>query len=158
MWVSTKSIFSVSVKRALRTVLLTSALLGGAQPLWAYQIVIIQQMSFVRTDAGKRQVIVSQPDSGQACLVNIKGGKPGDLIAISVVEKTVLLKNLSDFYDPGVRVTDFQMGGDLRLDNKAYFNRNGEVNHIRIGATATTHKDNVGGQYAGAATIRILNI
>jgi len=73
-----------------------------------------------------------------------------------VVEDSVLLATGNGIGPhEKILVDGFSLGGDMNSGGNGYFNEQGEVENLRIGATAHVNANNIPGRYVSTATFRL---
>lgn len=127
----------------------------GLTLLSPISLTLKSSLSFPSISAGKDTTVVTQADSNDAVIFSASG-EANTYITGSVVEDFVVMttgegKNGSE----RIIVDSFSTGGDLNETGTGMFDNNGELNDLRIGATAHVQANDIPGYYSSSATFRL---
>ena len=113
------------------------------------------ELSFNSVVAGDSVDLKTTPTDSNAVRI-AAGGEPNAAFQGTVVEDSVLLET-GDGIGPHekILVDAFSLGGDMNSGGNGYFNEQGEVENLRIGATAHVNAKNIPGRYVSTATFRL---
>lgn len=124
------------------------------QLLTPIQLTSAQALSFGAVTAGSAKAVVIAPATG-AKFSSI--GEANGAVTGSIIENGILLNAGGGSSSAQQIVVDgFVVGGDMDATGNAVFDTSGQLNDLRIGATAHIESEDIVGVYAGSATFRLL--
>ena len=121
-------------------------------------ITLTQQnsLNFPPVVAGVDTTLVTTPDSSDAVKFTATG-EPLTGVTGSVVEDFIIMTTADgNIEEQQIRVDAFTTGGDIDSNGSGNFDSNGELNNLRLGATAHIEASDEPGLYTSSATFRLL--
>lgn len=118
----------------------------------------VQALSFPDTLDGVTVDVVVLPTDGSAAIFNITG-TANVAVTASVVEASITIVNTvgnPNIARNKITVTNWSYGGAVAADGTAFMDANGELNNVRVGATAQMSANDNAGSYVGTATFRFV--
>lgn len=113
------------------------------------------ELEFPILPAGQKTVFERDPED-EAALIFSARGTANTIVTGAIIESAVVLHT-----DPGevnsdsISIGNFTTGGDFSDSGRATFDKNGELNNLRIGATANIEANDKAGAYTATATFRL---
>ena len=127
----------------------------GMQLLAPIELTLNNSLSFADTTSGQDTVISTAPDNANAVIFSATG-EPNRAVTGSVVESSVLMTTgTGTTSDEQITVDSFQTGGTMDASGQATFDGSGQLDDLRIGASAHVESEDVPGAYSGNATFRL---
>lgn len=121
-------------------------------------ITLTQQsaLNFPPVVAGVDTTLVTTPESTNAVKFSATG-EPLTGVTGSVVEDFIIMTTADGLAEEQqIRVDTFTTGGDIDTNGAGNFDSNGELNNLRLGATAHIEASDEPGLYTSSATFRLL--
>jgi len=113
------------------------------------------QLSFQSVTAGQTTTVVTEPSSSNAVVFSATG-EALSTVTGSVVESQILMISGSGSDESlQIPVDSFSTGGDLDGSGIGVFDSEGNLDDLRIGASAHIDAYNVPGVYTASATFRL---
>jgi len=122
----------------------------------AIEITEGQNLSFEPSLSKTAASVVTAPADTRAAIFSATGAS-NEVVEVSVAENEITMRldgvgvNDSDI----INVNTFTLGGSINDLGQATFDKNGDLNNMRVGGTAHVKATNVHGDYVGTATFRI---
>ena len=115
-----------------------------------------QGLTFADTTIGAKVKVTTTPADTSAAIF-FATGEPNRTVIGSIVENRIFMTTGDGNRGrKRIRVNKFKTGGDMNATGIATFNNLGQLNNLRIGATAHVKANNIAGAYSGTATFRLL--
>ncbi len=112
-------------------------------------------LSFINTTVGTAATIITSPADALAATFSAQG-LPAASVTGSIVENSIIMSTGGGSANEQIVVNSFSTGGDMNASGIATLDSGGQTANLRVGATANVLAANVPGNYAGAATFRLL--
>lgn len=116
----------------------------------------VQDLSFAPQLAGSNEAVVTAAGDSSAAVFSATGEANSPAQA-SVVESSIeMTTGAGSSASERITVDSFTYGGSLAGDGSTAFDASGNIDDMRIGATANVEADDISGDYAGSATFRLV--
>jgi hypothetical protein len=106
--------------------------------------------------SGQNEVITTAPSSSIAAQFTATG-EASALVTAGVVESQItMITGDGQSPDEQIIVDNFTRGGDMDVNGNATFSSAGQLNNLRVGASANIQAEDGPGNYSGSATFRMV--
>lgn len=116
----------------------------------------VQDLSFAPQPVGNTVDVMTAAEDTRAAVFSATG-EASAVAQASVVEPSIeMVTGAGTSAAERITVDGWTYGGALATDGSTAFDTAGEINNMRVGATAHVASDDVQGDYVGTATFRLV--
>jgi hypothetical protein len=116
----------------------------------------VQDLSFAPQPVGEAVDVLTTAADSRAAVFSATG-EANAVAQTSVVEPSIeMVTGAGSASGERITVDTFTYGGSLATDGSTAFDGSGEINNMRVGATAHVEADDVQGDFVGTATFRLV--